>query len=99
MVEEGVVVLLLEGIGAWRDDDGARARGSPRRQWRLGAPLWLGEGEREDTRGREWVDEIWTTAGILFKALGSWPRRQVARGGDGLRLSDTRCSECLIGDR
>jgi hypothetical protein len=48
------------------------------------------EGEREDRRGREWVSEVWTTAGILFKALGSWPRHQVTcgawrtRGGDGL---------------
>jgi hypothetical protein len=46
-VEEGTVVLLLEGIGSRRDDNGARARGSPRWQWRLGAPPWLGEGERE----------------------------------------------------
>jgi hypothetical protein len=46
-VEEGAVVLLLEGIGSRRADDGARARGSLWRQWRLGAPLWLGEGERE----------------------------------------------------
>jgi hypothetical protein len=58
MAEEGVAVLLLEGIGAWRDDDGARARRSQQRQWRLGAPLWLGDGEREGRRGREWVGEV-----------------------------------------
>jgi hypothetical protein len=46
-VEEGAMVLLLEGIGSRRVDDGAAAGGSPWRQWRLGAPLWLGEGERE----------------------------------------------------
>jgi hypothetical protein len=62
MVEEGVVVLLLEGIRAWRDDDGARPRGSPRRQWRLGAPLWLGEGERE---GRGASEGEWWLRGAL----------------------------------
>jgi hypothetical protein len=56
-VEEGAIVLLLEGIGAWHDDDGARARGSPRLQWRLGAPLWLGEGEREGRGASE--GECW----------------------------------------
>jgi hypothetical protein len=58
MVEEGVVVLLLEGIGAWHDDDAARARGSLWRQWRLSAPLWLGEGEREGrgaSEGEWWL--------------------------------------------
>jgi hypothetical protein len=46
-VEEGARVPLTEGIGPRRDDDNARARGSTRQQWRLGAPPWLGEGERE----------------------------------------------------
>jgi hypothetical protein len=46
-VEEGARVLLLEGIGSRHDDDDARARGSTRRQWRLGAPPRLEEGERE----------------------------------------------------
>jgi hypothetical protein len=58
MVEEGVVVLLLEGIGVWRDDNGARVRGSPRWQWCLGAPLWLREGEREGrgaSEGEWWL--------------------------------------------
>jgi hypothetical protein len=45
-VEEGARVLLPEGIGSRHDDDGARARGSTWRQWRLGAPPGLGEGER-----------------------------------------------------
>jgi hypothetical protein len=51
-VEEGAGVPLTEGIGPRCNDDGARARGSTRRQWRLGAPPWLGEGEREG-QGRE----------------------------------------------
>jgi hypothetical protein len=51
-VEEGARVLLLEGIGPGRDDDGARERGSTWRRWRLGAPPWLGEGEIEG-QGRE----------------------------------------------
>jgi hypothetical protein len=60
---------------------------------------------REGRRRREWVGEVWTTAEILFKALGSWPRRQVARGawrtrgGDGLKRSVTQCSETLNGSR
>jgi hypothetical protein len=57
MVEEGVVVLLLEAIGVWRDDDGARVRGNPQRQWRLGAPLGREEGETEG-RGAS-VGEWW----------------------------------------
>jgi hypothetical protein len=52
-VEEGARVLLPEGIGSRCDDDDARARGSTRRQWRLGALPRLGEGERERA-GREW---------------------------------------------
>jgi hypothetical protein len=50
---------------------------------------------REGRRRRGWADEVWTTAETLFKALGSWPRRQVAggawrtRGGDGLKRSAT----------
>jgi hypothetical protein len=35
-VEEGARVPLMEGIGPRRNDDGARARGSTRWQWRLG---------------------------------------------------------------
>jgi hypothetical protein len=37
----------------------------------------------EDERGKEkegMCGEVWTTTEIPFKALGSWPRRQVARG-------------------
>jgi hypothetical protein len=62
MAEEGVAVLLLEGIGAWSDDDGARARESPWWQWRLGAPLWLGDGERE---GRGTSESEWWLRGAL----------------------------------
>jgi hypothetical protein len=45
-VEEGARVLLPEGIGSRHDDEGARARGSTRRQWRLGASPGLRESER-----------------------------------------------------
>jgi hypothetical protein len=44
------------------------------------------------------MGEVGTTAEVPFYALGSWPRRQVARGvwrtrgGDGLRLSVTEGS-------
>jgi hypothetical protein len=54
--------------------------------------------EGMDGRGRE---GIWGT----FYVLSSWPRCQVARGawrtrgGDGLKRSVTRCSECLNGGR
>jgi hypothetical protein len=47
-----------------------------RQQWRLDfVALKTREGRR-----REWVGEVWTTAEIPFKVLGSWPRRQVACG-------------------
>jgi hypothetical protein len=65
MAEEGVAVLLLEGIGAWRDDDGARARGSPRWQWRLSTLLCLGDGERE---GRGASEGEWWLRGTLEDA-------------------------------
>jgi hypothetical protein len=43
VVEEDAAGSLAGGIEPRLDDDGARARGSPRRQWRLGAPLRFGE--------------------------------------------------------
>jgi hypothetical protein len=49
-VEEGAGVLRTRGIGLGHDDDGARARGSTRWQWRLGAPPWAW---RERERGAE----------------------------------------------
>jgi hypothetical protein len=50
-VEEGAVVLLLGGIRSIRGDEGARARGSPRRQWRSVSPPERGESEREREQG------------------------------------------------
>jgi hypothetical protein len=47
-VEEGAGVLRIGGIRLGRDDDGARARGSTRRQRRLGALPWAW---RERERG------------------------------------------------
>jgi hypothetical protein len=49
-VEEGAGVPLMEGIRPRCNDNSARARGSTRQQWRLGAPPWLGEGETEGQR-------------------------------------------------
>jgi hypothetical protein len=52
VVEGDAAGSLAGGIEPRLDDDGARARGSPRRKWRLGAPLRLGEA-RERGQGRE----------------------------------------------
>jgi hypothetical protein len=69
-LEEGAVVLLLEGIGSRHDDDGARARGSPRWQRRLGAPPWLGEGEREGQGASE--GECWLRGALEDLAPDGW---------------------------
>jgi hypothetical protein len=55
------------------------------------AARFLRSADERGKEGGEWMGKAGTTAEAPFYALGSWPRRQVARGawktrgGDGLR--------------